>query len=165
MTSPLYYLGFADGASHWTQNLESFVWAIYTPTHMLIHSTHVWIGPATKYQVEYDATYHNILHLCIHLDSQLLVSQLNRTYIIHDPILFRRFLHVEILFRQFDTINFVHIPRNSNTYVDTLANDILDEYLSHISASSHLYKITDINTLIYRDIPTHIIHMSIPPTL
>ena len=94
MMPPPYSLGFVDGVSHWTRNLASFSWAIYTPTHMMIQSTHVCIGPDSNNKDEYtiiinlitNATYHHILHLCIHLDSQLLVSQLNRTYVSHDLV-------------------------------------------------------------------------------
>lgn len=77
MTSPPYYFGFIDGSSCWTQNLKSSSWAIYTPSHTLVHSAHVCIGPAANNQVEYDAvidlltdaSHHRIPHLCVHLDS------------------------------------------------------------------------------------------------
>jgi len=56
---------------------------------------------------------------------------LNHAYIICDPLLFRQCLHVKILCHQFDTITFIHIPRIANAYVDYLANEVLDWYLSH----------------------------------
>ena len=82
MTSPPYYLGFVDAVSRWTQNLASSTWAIYTPSHTLVHFAHICIGPATNNQAEYDvvivllrnATHYHIPHLCVHLDSQLSVA-------------------------------------------------------------------------------------------
>ena len=36
-----------------------------------------------------DAHFHRILHLHVHLDSLLLVMQLNGVYRVHNPVLFR----------------------------------------------------------------------------
>ena len=102
MASPPHYLDFVNGFICWTQNIASIAWAIYTPSHTLVHSTNMCIGPATNNQTKYDAiigllivaSHYHIPYLCIHLDSQLLVSQLNRTYVIRDPILFHCYLRV-----------------------------------------------------------------------
>ena len=57
-----------------------------------------------------DALSHRILHLHVRLDSLLLVMQLNGLYRVHNPVLFRRYLRVKLLIREFETITFNHVP-------------------------------------------------------
>ena len=72
-----------------------------------------------------DALSHHILHLHVHLDSMLLFLQLNGVYRVHNPILFRRYLQVKLLMREFEIITFIHVPRAQNHYVDSISNNIL----------------------------------------
>ena len=93
------YIGFADGASRYSRNLALAGWAIFTPLYSIVLSNSVCIGTATNNQAEYDAMRgllsnalsHRILHLHVHLDSLLLVMQLNGVYRVHNPIFFRRY--------------------------------------------------------------------------
>jgi ribonuclease HI len=133
------YLGFADRASHHTQNLASTAWVVYSPEGMLVSSGGVCLGPSTNNVAKYsiiiellcDAISHGILSLEVRLDSQLVVCQLNGRYLMHDPTLLRRFLRVRILERQFDFITYYHIPRSSNHVSDAYTNYVLDWHLSH----------------------------------
>ena len=59
------------------------------------------------------------------MDSQLVVSQLNRAYQVRNPILLRQFMQVRLLERNFEFITFNHIPRNQNSLIDAYANYIL----------------------------------------
>ena len=77
-----------------------------------------------------DALSHRIIHLHVHLDSLLLVMQLNGFYRVHNPILFRRYLRVKLLMREFEIITFSTLPRAQNHYVDSIENHILDWYLT-----------------------------------
>jgi ribonuclease HI len=52
--SSLPYIGFADGASHNTQNLVSIAWAIYAPIDELISLHGVCLGRATNNISEYN---------------------------------------------------------------------------------------------------------------
>ena len=133
------YISFADGASHYSRNLASVGWAIFTPLHALVLSNKVCIGTATNNQAEYDAVrgllanalFHRILHLHVRLDSLLLVMQIKGVYRVHNLVLFRRYLRVKLLIREFETITFNHVPREQNHYVDSIANHVLDLHLSH----------------------------------
>jgi ribonuclease HI len=97
---PAYHIGYADGASRWTQNLSSATWALYTPSHDMLHSSGICLGSETNNQSEYttvigllaDAQHHDIRHLSIFLDSQLVVLQLNNVYRIRDLCLFLKYL-------------------------------------------------------------------------
>jgi ribonuclease HI len=130
----LVYLGFVDRASHHTQNLASATWVVYSPNGLLVSSGGVCLGPSTNNVAEYNVVIeilcngilHGIHSLKVHLDSQLVVCQLNDNYHVCDPTLLRRFLWVRLLERQFDFITYHHIPRISNYVSDAYANFILD---------------------------------------
>jgi ribonuclease HI len=80
---------------HHTQNLASTAWVIYSPLGQVVVSGGACLGPTTNNVVEYstmikllrDVIVHGILCLEVHLDSQLVVSQLNGEYHVHDPTL------------------------------------------------------------------------------
>jgi ribonuclease HI len=136
---PAYHIGYADDASRWTQNLASAAWALYTPSHEMLHSSDICLGPATNNQAKYtaviglldDAQCHHIHHLSIFLDSQLVVLQLNNVYRVRDPCLFCKYLQVRLLSQHFDSITFTHIPRKLNQTTDQIANIMLDWHISH----------------------------------
>ena len=80
-------------------------WVIYTPTGQVLSSGGVCLRPSSNNVVEYsvviellrDAISHGVLSLEVRLDSQLVVSQLNGSYRIKDPILLQRLLGVRLL--------------------------------------------------------------------
>jgi ribonuclease HI len=140
-----YHIDYADGASRWTQNLTSATWALYTPSHELLHSTIICLGSKTNNQVEYvvvisllfEASHFHILHLSILLDSQLVVLQLNNVYHVRDPCLFCKYLHVRLLSHNFDSITFTHIPLQFNHIANNMPNLVLDWHLSHQDIITH----------------------------
>jgi ribonuclease HI len=134
------FFGYADGASRHTQRLASAAWVVFTPRGQLLSSGGICLGDTTNNVAEYsaviellrDALSLGISHLRVYLDAQLVVSQLNRVYRVHDPNLHRRFLRVRLLERNFDYITYFHVPRRLNQITDTLSNQILDWHLAHI---------------------------------
>ena len=82
------YIGFADGASCHTCNLASAAWVIYSPSGQLVASGGACLGPTSNNVADYraviellwDALSCGITQLEFRLDSQLVVSQLNRAY-------------------------------------------------------------------------------------
>jgi ribonuclease HI len=133
------YYGFADGASRHTRNLASAAWVVYSPSGELIFSGARCLGSATNNVAEYQAAIglmsealsSGITHLIVHLDSQLVVSQLNGIYSIRDPSLLRLFRRMRLLERSFVYIDYRYVPRRFNMVADSLANFMLDWYLSH----------------------------------
>ena len=133
------YYGFADGASRHTRNLASAAWVVYSPSGELTISGARCLGSATNNIAEYQAAIglmtealsSGITHLIVHLDSQLVVSQLNGIYSICDPSLLRLFRRVCLLERSFVYIEYRYVPRRFNMVADSLANFMLDWYLSH----------------------------------
>ena len=70
-----------------------------TRSHVVVDYSHLGdlcVGPTTNKQVEYDivigllvdSIHYHIYHICVHLNSQLLIAQLNNFYIVYDPLLF-----------------------------------------------------------------------------
>ena len=94
------YLGFVDGASCHTCNLASAAWVIYSPSGQFVAVGGACPGPTSNNVVEYrafiallwDSLSRGITQLEVHLDSQLVVSQLNRAYQVRNPILLRQFM-------------------------------------------------------------------------
>ncbi len=61
-----------------------------------------------------------------HLDSELVVKQLNREYKIKNEGLKPLFAQVCGLISNFDSVKFIHIPREQNKSADKLVNEELD---------------------------------------
>ena len=135
------FIGFVDGAGHHTCNQASAAWVIYSPSGQLVSSGGTFLGPTSNNVTEYrvviellwDALSRGITQLEVRLDSQLVVSQLNRAYQVWNPILLRQFMQVRLLERNFEFITFNYIPRNQNSLTDAYANYILDWNLTHFA--------------------------------
>jgi ribonuclease HI len=134
------FVGYAGGASRNMWRLASVAWVIFTPHGQLLSSGGICLGDTTNNVAEYSAVIEllrdtlslGISHLQVYLDAQLVVSQLNRVYRVHDPTLHRRFLRVRLLEQNFDYITYFHVPRRLNQITETLSNQILDWHLAHI---------------------------------
>lgn len=99
-----------------------------------------YIGNATNNQAEYEALIlaleeaRNIFmkenyskkHIECYLDSELVVKQLNREYKIKNEGLKPLFAQARDLISNFDSVKFIHIPREKNKLADRLVNRELD---------------------------------------
>ena len=63
------------------------------------------------------------------LDSELIVKQLQGTYKVKHPEIMKRFLEVQHLLRQFDSVSFRHVLRAKNKEADRLVNEAIDKRL------------------------------------
>ena len=134
------FVGYADGASHSTQNLSFATWAIFTPSGELVIFQGIYISRSKKNIVEYstliellsDAISLGIRRIIIRLDSQLIILQLTNIYTIRNPTIIHMFFIVRILERNFEYIQYQHISRNFNTLTDSLANYVLNRHLRHM---------------------------------
>jgi ribonuclease HI len=99
------FVGYAYSASRHTRRLASAAWVIFTPQGKFLSSGGICLGDTTNNVVEYsvviellhDTLSLGISHLWVYLNIQLVVSQLNRVYRVHDPTLHQRFLRVHLL--------------------------------------------------------------------
>ena len=106
-----------------------------------------YIGKATNNEAEYRAVIFALKKLKqligkekskneaeaeIHLDSELLASQLNGEYKIKEKKLQQLFLEVWNLKQDFKSVVFKYIPREDNRGADKLVNQVLDKELSKL---------------------------------
>ena len=138
MSTPLQtYIGFTDGACRSTQNISSTAWVIYSPSNELVSMHGVSLGQTTNNIAEYSVVIEllsesisfGIRRLIVRLDLELVVLQLNRVYAIINPVLLRLFLKVRLFEREFDYIEYQHIPRSLNTLADAIASRMLNRHL------------------------------------
>lgn len=76
---------------------------------------------------------HGIESLVVYLDSQLVVSQLDRIYRVRDPSLHRQFMRVLLFQISFTFITFIDIPWSDNSFSNFIANQALDWHINHSS--------------------------------
>ena len=91
----------------------------------LQHSSNNVVEYSVVIELLRDAISHGVLSLEVCLDSQLVVSQINVLNHVRDPTLLQRFLHVILLERQFESITYIHIPRNFNQVANSYVNYVL----------------------------------------
>ena len=136
-TSLQTYISFADGACHSTRNISSATWVIYSPSNELVSMHGVSLGKTMNNIAEYSAMIEllsesisfGIRSLIVRLDYELVVLQLNRVYAIRNLVLLRLFLRVRLLEREFDYIEYQHIPRHLNTLADAVASSMINRHL------------------------------------
>ena len=136
-TSLQTYIGFVDGSCRSTRNVSSAAWVIYSPSDELVSMHGVSLGQTTNNIAEYSAVIEllfesisfGIRSLIVRLDSKLVVLQLSRVYAIRNPLLLQLFLRVRLLEREFDYIEYQHIPRHINTLADAVSSSMINRHL------------------------------------
>jgi ribonuclease HI len=104
-----------------------------------VSSGGIFLGSASNNVAEYHAiiiiltkaSSIGISQLIIKLDSQLVVHQLNRDYVVHNSVLLRLHLKVRRFERYFEFIEYRHISRELNIISGSLENYMLDWYIAH----------------------------------
>lgn len=136
-TSLQTYIGFADGVCYNTRNISSTAWVIYSPSDEVVSMHGVSLSQTMNNIAEHSAVIEllsesisfGIWSLIVRLDFELVVLQLNRIYAIRNPVLLRLFLRVRLLKREFDYIEYQHIPRYLNNLADAIASRMLSRHL------------------------------------
>ncbi len=72
-------------------------------------------------------------HVIFHMDSELLVRQLNHQYKVKEENIQKLFLEVHNLRLDFGEVGFKHVPRGKNTEADKLVNQVLDREESRLN--------------------------------
>jgi ribonuclease HI len=107
----------------------------------VILKTSKYLGETTNNQAEYEALILALQkakgifktqkiknkNLECYLDSELVVKQLNHEYKIKDEGMQKLFITVWNLTLDFDSVQFIHIPREKNKLADEMVNRELDE--------------------------------------
>lgn len=90
--------------------------------------------PISNNQAEYQALYNGLLraqqlevtHIRCHLDSQLVVEQVNGRYKVKDAGLREWWMKIRMLMESFASVDVVYVPRAQNAAADALVNQALD---------------------------------------
>jgi ribonuclease HI len=129
-----------DGASRGNPGLSAIGIIVKENETILMEHAEFW-GIRTNNQAEYEAL-RRALEICIKLDkeitilsdSELLIRQRNLKYRIRNQQLKLISREISILEKNFEKIQYKHIPREKNNKADRLANKALDEYLKEIDS-------------------------------
>jgi len=128
---------FSDGASRGNPGPSSIAFIILNVDGNVLEKCSEFIGTGTNNQAEYEALSRALevaleftsKDVVCHLDSELVVKQLNGEYEVHNHVLREMQLKVNRIKRRFRNVSFEHVPR-TNVYiqqVDEMANKILDD--------------------------------------
>ncbi|MCS7317540.1 MAG: ribonuclease HI family protein [Candidatus Dojkabacteria bacterium] len=127
------YSLYTDGASRGNPGSAAYAFFLFERDRIIYFDGKV-IGVQTNNFAEYTALICGINYvlklqiknITCFLDSELVVKQINGEYAVKDKNLYGLFNKVNKLKLFFNSINFVHIPREQNFLSDRLVNIILD---------------------------------------
>ena len=133
-----------DGASRGNPGLSAIGIIIKQNEKILLEHSE-FLGVRTNNQAEYEAL-RRALEICntldkeitIFSDSDLLVNQRNTKYKIRNQNLKMISREISNLEKNFDKIQYRHIPREKNNKADKLANMALDDYIKKIANNKSL---------------------------
>ena len=128
-----------DGASRGNPGLSA-IGIIITQNEKILIEHSEFLGVRTNNQAEYEAL-RRALEICntldkeitIFSDSDLLVNQRNTKYKIRNQNLKMISREISNLEKNFEKIQYRHIPREKNNKADRLANIALDDYIKKIA--------------------------------
>lgn len=128
----------SDGGSRGNPGPSAAAYIIRGSDGRILAKGGEYIGISTNNHAEYTAVLLAIKELhslaegqisaIFHIDSQLVVSQLNGVYKVRNRNLWP--IHQEItgIAENMDTVTFTHVPRELNNEADQMVNTILDEH-------------------------------------
>ena len=127
---------YSDGASRGNPGPSAIAFMVLGEDGKVLKRHSECVGLRTNNQAEYEALISALKfasgllgrEVVCHMDSELVVKQLNGEYRVRNPKLEILWLKVHELKKGFEKISFVHVPR-TNVYiqvVDRLANQVLD---------------------------------------
>ena len=124
---------FTDGASKGNPGPAGAGWVLINDLHSAPVKDCKFLGQATNNEAEYQALILGlqqalscgIEEIRIHIDSELLVRQLNGLYRVKNPRLALLFHKVQEILLKFSKYDIMHIPREQNREADRMANEAI----------------------------------------
>lgn len=129
---------YTDGGARGNPGPAAIGVAIYDSSSREIKRSSEYIGETTNNQAEYKALLKALDlaaeigadSIVCHLDSELVVRQLQGKYKVREESLKPLVAQALRLTQRFKEVQFVHVPREKNKLADQLVNEALDKKLS-----------------------------------
>lgn len=108
--------------------------AVLDEKKKLIKEIGKFIGKSTNNEAEYKAVVEGLKtceemggkELKFFIDSLLVVSQLNGKFKIKEPRMKKFYLEIKELEKNFESVTYLHVPREKNYLADKIVNEVLD---------------------------------------
>lgn len=125
----------SDGGSRHNPGPSAIAFVLQNEKGKILDQGGKFLGKLTNNEAEYlallwgmkEALNHLPAQLTCHLDSELVVNQLNGFYRIKKPHLAKLIIQARELEKQFAKVTYVYVPREENDGADALVNKALDE--------------------------------------
>lgn len=108
--------------------------AVLNDQKKLVKEIGKFIGISTNNEAEYKAVVEGLKtckemggkELKFFIDSLLVVSQLNGKFKIKEPRMKKFYLEIKELEKDFESVTYLHVPREKNYMADKIVNEVLD---------------------------------------
>lgn len=128
-------VAYIDGGARGNPGPAGYGVRVERPDGTLVEEFHESIGVATNNVAEYRgllaalewARAHGCRQVRVRSDSLLLVQQMLGNYRVRNPGLQPLYARARLLVHELGRVAFEHVPRESNTHADRLANAAMDE--------------------------------------
>ncbi len=125
---------YSDGGARGNPGPSAIGAFLFDDSDILIDYGGEYVGETTNNVSEYEALLlgiklaieFRVTELRCHLDSELVVKQLNSQYKVKNANMKDLYKQVQETISEFDVIEFVHVPREKNRFADLMVNIILD---------------------------------------
>jgi ribonuclease HI len=127
---------FSDGAAKGNPGPSGAGWLILDPQGQIRSENGKFLGQGTNNEAEYQALTAALEEawslgakvIKVHLDSELLVRQINGQYRVKNERLRKFYQKAQDLLRHFQEYAIIHIPREQNREADRLANEAIKHH-------------------------------------
>lgn len=125
---------FADGGSRGNPGPSASGFVLLTLDDRVIIQRGIYLGTTTNNQAEYkslkfgleEAIKLGAKDVLVYMDSQLVIRQMLGQYRVKHHDILPLFMEIQDLLKQFDKVEFNHIPREFNKLADAQVNKSLD---------------------------------------
>jgi ribonuclease HI len=134
--NPVVWQLFTDGASKGNPGPAGAGWVLTKDQDYSPVKECKYLGQTTNNEAEYQALILGLQQalglgvqvIRVHMDSELLVRQLNGDYRVKNPRLAILFHQAQGLLMKFSKYDIIHIPREQNREADLLANEAIRKF-------------------------------------
>ncbi|KXK27292.1 MAG: 14.7 kDa ribonuclease H-like protein [candidate division WS6 bacterium OLB20] len=125
---------FTDGGARGNPGPAGLGAILFAEDHRMLGFDARYGGELTNNQAEYRALLmgldlaieHGIRDLLVYMDSELAVKQMKGEYRVKNDDIAQLKTQVDARLAKFDSVGFIHVPREQNRHADRLVNIVLD---------------------------------------